>query len=145
MRPGVALRAVNGVLDHALLFASSVRCAGEALPGCCRDDRLSRCSYSSRLDGTSDLRRPSARMWSFVNWQFDTTKQNPQRSSNDLRLFEPGKLPKSFQYLAVGLRKPDGGLLQIGRTLHDKDTEAIEIPNCMASVWRIAQIATKLD
>ena len=55
----------------------------------------------------------SAHIWSFLNGQFDVPKQNPQRSSNELRLFEPGKLGKSFQYLTVGLRQPDRGLLQV--------------------------------
>jgi len=60
------------------------------------------------------LAEKAALMWSFVSGQFDTTEQNAQRSSNDLRLFQPGKFRKSLQYLAIRLRQPDRGLLQLG-------------------------------
>ena len=38
-------------------------------------------------------------MWSSLNGPFNIAKQNPQRSANELRLFKPRKLGKSFQYL----------------------------------------------
>jgi len=83
-------------------------------------------------------------MWSSLNGPFDIAKQNPQRSSYELRLFKPGKLGKSFQYLAVGIGQSDCGLLQAVWMPHDKSGEAIQMPNCVASVWRVPEIGTDL-
>jgi len=109
---------------------------------------LSQRGAGSKTIGAMDYCRRYAekgtRIWSFLNGPFDTTKQNSQRSSNELRLFEPGKLRKSFQYLAVGLGQPDRGLFRIGWMPHDNDGKAIRMPNCVASVWRLAEIGTNL-
>jgi hypothetical protein len=59
-------------------------------------------------------------MWSSLNGPFNIAKQNPQRSANELRLFKPRKLGKSFQYLAVGVGQSDCGLLQAVWMPHDK-------------------------
>jgi len=46
--------------------------------------------------GRTRIAENSARIWSSLNGPFDIAKQNPQRSSYELRLFKPGKLGKSF-------------------------------------------------
>ena len=78
---------------------------------------------------------------SFLNGPFDTPKQDPQRGSHDLRLFKPGKVGKSLQDLAVSLSQPDCGLLQLRWIAHDTGGEAIQMPNCVASVWRRRNLA----
>jgi hypothetical protein len=83
-------------------------------------------------------------MWSSLNGPFDIAKQDPQRSSNELRLFKSGKLGKSFQYLAVGVGQSDCGLLQAVWMPHDKGGEAIQMPNCVARVWRVPEVGTDL-
>ena len=59
-------------------------------------------------------------------------------------MFEPGKLRKSFQYLAVSFGQPNRGLFRIGWMPHDDDEKAIQMPNCVASVWRFVEIGTNL-
>ena len=59
-------------------------------------------------------------------------------------MFQPGKLGQSFQYLAVGIGQTNRGLLHVMRIPHDKGVEAIQMPNCVASVWRLAEIGANL-
>src|SRR5438309_1664825 len=80
--------------------------------------------------------KKSVRIPSLLSGSFDTPKQSAQRGSDDLRLFEPGKLVKSLQNLAVGFSQPDRGLLQLQQMPHDKAGAAIHLPNCVAEVWR---------
>ena len=80
--------------------------------------------------------KESVRISSLPNGSFDTPKQGAQRGSDDLRLFEPGKLSKSSQNLAVGLGQPDRSLPQRQQMSHDTEGFAIHLPNCVAPVWR---------
>jgi hypothetical protein len=41
-----------------------------------------------------------------------------------------------LQNLAVGFSQPDRGLLQLQQMPHDTEGAAIQLPNCVAEVWR---------
>jgi hypothetical protein len=81
-----------------------------------------------------------ARIWSSLCRPFDIAKQNPERSSNELGLFKPGKLGKSFQYLAVRLRQSDRGFLQVVWMRHNKVAKQYK---CQI-VWRVYGACRKL-
>ena len=100
--------------------------------------------YRTADDEADENAEKSVSISSFLNGPFDTPKQNPKRGSNDLRPFKPGKLGKSFQYLAVGLCQPDRSLLQVGSIPHSNSGDAIRMPNCVARVWRDGESGTKL-
>jgi len=128
-------------------FGHAAGGAGQRRPSC-RGRRWRRSSFHiAKGELHKHLRRQTGResrtksvsIPSLRNGLFDTPKQGAQRGSDDLRLFKPGKLGKSLQNLPVGLSQPDRGLLQIRQMPHDNRAVAIEMPNCVAYVWRRAE------